>query len=191
MKGSSMQRYDGDASDTPDRYTLDAARFWPSTVVAAVVAAAVAVLVTDRLANVPVLAPRGHEGWGTTYAMGAASVTILAGMLMHLLIAKVAEPRRFFAWIMALATSIAMIIPLTLEGELSSKIDTTLAILTIGAVATGIVHGIAVATCRPRTPATRRETVAAARQWTVPPVAAARQWTVPPTYYRAERRLKW
>lgn len=179
-----MQRYDGDVSDIPDRYALDTARFWTCTVAAAVVAALVGLVIARGLVKVPVLAPPSGGGWGdvrtAVYAIVGASVVVLAGALMHLLIIGVAEPRRFFVWIMTLVTLIAMIIPLVPDGQLGVKIAITLIILTIGTVTTGIVQGTAVVTCRPRILGDVHGAV-----------APARQWTVPPTYHRAGRRLTW
>jgi len=177
-----MQRYD--VSDAPDRYTLDAARFWAGTAAAAVVAAMVGALIARGLLNLPVLAARGHGGWGdtrpATFAIGAASVTVLAGALMHLLTTRVAEPRRYFVWIMTMATLSTMIIPLAFDDRLGVKIATTLIILTIGTLITGMVHSTAVATCGPWIADNGRGAV-----------AHARQWTVPPTYYRTERHVRW
>ena len=175
-----MQRYDVDVSDTTDRYTLNPARFWAGTAAAAVVAAVVGALIARGLFNLPVVASRSQGGSGdartAAYAIAAASVTALAAVLMHLLTIGVAEPRRYFVWIMTLVTVIAMIIPLTLDDPLSVKIATTLVILTIGTVTTGIVHSTAIATCRPRLPGNRHAAT-----------APTRQWTMPPAYYRAER----
>jgi hypothetical protein len=154
-----MTVYGGDVRQGPERYTLDAARFWASSLATAVVAALVAivgVLVARGLFDVPVMAPRGDGVWGDAstigYAAGAAVAALLAAGLMHLLTVAVAEPRRFFGWIMALLTIIAVVMPLTLTGRTSSQIATALINLAIGATIATIVESIARATRRPRDP---------------------------------------
>jgi len=74
-----MTAYGDDIRPRPERYTLDAARFWASSLATAVVAALVAivgVLVARGLFDVPIMAPRGDGVWGDastiTYAAGAA-----------------------------------------------------------------------------------------------------------------------
>ena len=161
---------------TPDRHPLDAARYWPSSIAAAVVAALVAVLgvlVARGLLDVPVLAPRSHGVWGdartATYALGAAVATVLAAGLLHLLTLAVAEPRRFFRWIMALGTLSAVIPPLPLADQTSSKIATALITLAIGAVIITVLDRVAVATRRPLS-SERYDPMAPTRQWSQPPM---------------------
>jgi O-antigen ligase len=170
-----MTGYGGRFSGPPERYTLDAGRFWASAVAAAVVAALVAaagLLIARGLFDVPVLTPRSHGVWGDartgTYVVGAAVVTVLAAALMHLLSLGVAEPRRFFRWIMALVTLIAVIMPLTLAVHTGSRIATAVINLAIGVVITAVVDSIAAATRRPRV-ADRPETLAPTRRWPDPP----------------------
>ncbi|GID29883.1 DUF6069 family protein [Paractinoplanes brasiliensis] len=154
-----MTAYGGDIRQGPERYTLDAARFWATSLATAVVAALVAVvgvLVARGLFDVPIMAPRGDGVWGdastVTYAAGAAVSALLAAALMHLLTVAVAEPRRFFGWIMALLTVIAVVMPLTLAGRTSSQIATALINLAIGVTIATTVDSVARATRRPGGP---------------------------------------
>jgi drug/metabolite transporter (DMT)-like permease len=153
-----MTDYGGGFRQDPERYTLNAGRFWASSVATAIVAAlitVVGVLVARGLFDVPILTPRSHGVWGdastVTYAAGAAVVAVLAAGLMHLLTLTVAEPRRFFGWIMALATLIAVILPLTLADRTGSRIATAVINLAIGAAVATIVDSVARATRRPPT----------------------------------------
>ncbi|BCJ55936.1 hypothetical protein Asp14428_74110 [Actinoplanes sp. NBRC 14428] len=148
-----MSGYGGGIRQESEPYALNAGRFWASSIATAVVAAlltVVGVLVTRGLFDVAILAPRSHGVWGgaptVTYAAGAAVVALLAAGLMHLLILTVAEPRRFFGWIMALATLIAVIMPLTLADRSGPRIATAVINLAIGIAVATIVDGVAQAT---------------------------------------------
>jgi hypothetical protein len=172
-----MTSYDRETGGTPQRYAVEAGRFWASSVAAAVVATLVAVagiLIARGLFDVPVLARRSHGVWGdastATYAIGAAVATLLAAALLHLLTLAVAEPRRFFRWIMALVTLIAVIMPLTLAHHTASTIATALINLAIGAAITAILNSVAAATSRPPAPG-GYTSVAPTRQWPQPPAS--------------------
>ncbi|WP_127509064.1 DUF6069 family protein [Actinoplanes solisilvae] len=154
-----MTEYGGDVPRAPERYTLDAGRFWASSVATAVVAALVAivgVLIARGLFDVPVLTPRSHGIWGdahtATYAAGAAVGALLGAGLMHLLTVAVAEPRRFFGWIMALVTLIAIVMPLTLADRTGSRIATAAINLAIGVAIATIVDSVARTTRHLRPP---------------------------------------
>ncbi|AEV81255.1 hypothetical protein ACWT_0243 [Actinoplanes sp. SE50] len=170
-----MTGYGDDVGTTSDRYTINAGRYWASAVAAALVAALVAiagVLIARGLFDVPVLARRSHGAWGdahtATYATGAALATLLAAGLLHLLTLAVAEPRRFFRWIMALITLIGVITPLTLADKPGPRIATALITLAIGVTITAILDSVASATSHPR-PAEQRDALAATRRWTAEP----------------------
>jgi hypothetical protein len=145
-----MAGYNDSPHYEPGGVRLNAGRLWASGIATAVVAALVTVvgmLIARGLFKVAVLAPHQDGVWGSartaTYAIIAAAVAVLATALMHLLSVTVAEPRRFFRWIMLLATVIAVVLPLTLADAWGSRIATGLINLAIGAVITGIIDSVA------------------------------------------------
>jgi hypothetical protein len=157
-KALSMATGDGNVPIS-DRWTLNRGRLWASGAATAVVAALVAIvgiLIARGLFKVAVLAPKDHGVWGNartaTYALSAALAAVLATGLIHLLCAAVAEPNRFFRWIMGLVTLIAVILPLTLTDAWSAKAATALINLAIGAVITVILDSVATAARRPLSP---------------------------------------
>ena len=104
------------------------------------------------LFDVAVLAPKGRGIWGNastlTYVLVAAAVALAATGLMHLLIVATPAPERFFGWIIALVTVIAVVLPLTLTVNTGAKVATALINLAIG-VAIGMLVGNAANNARP------------------------------------------
>lgn len=137
---------------------LDAGRLWSGGVATAVVAALIAVvgiLVARGLLNVAVLAPEGEGVWGNantmTYALVAAAVALAATGLMQVLAVTTPWFSTFFTWIMGLLTVIAVVVPLTLPADMSSKLAAALINLVIGIAITSILNGVARSAYR-RTP---------------------------------------
>jgi hypothetical protein len=129
---------------------VDAGRLWSGGVATAVVAALVAVvglLIARGIFDVAVLAPKSDGLWGsantTTYAICSALAALLATGLMHLLSVSTPSPSQFFGWIMVLLTAIAVVIPLTLTVDTSSKFATAAINLVIGLVITAIINSMA------------------------------------------------
>lgn len=134
-----------------DRPGVDAGRLWAGGIATAVVAALIAVvglLIARGLFGVAVLAPKGEGIWGnattSTYAIIAALAALAATGLMHLLCLATPTPGQFFGWIMVLVTLIAVVVPLTLEVELSTKIATGLINLILGLAIASIISNMAV-----------------------------------------------
>lgn len=105
---------------------------------AGIVAAGVAVvglLIARGVLDIPVLVERkGHlVNAGTWWYAGVAFVAAVAATgLLHGLLAAVPQPYRFFGWIAALATAIAVLLPLTTGAKLSSRIAVALINLAVG-----------------------------------------------------------
>lgn len=128
---------------------IDARKLWTGGAVVAVVAALVAIaciLVARGLAGVAIVAPKGDGVWGNantlTYAVLSAAGALVATGLMHVLCLATPRPALFFGWIMALATLIAAVIPLTLDVDMPDRAGTAMLNLTIGLVITGLVSGV-------------------------------------------------
>ncbi len=133
-----------------DRPGVDAGRLWAGGIATAVVAALIAVvglLIARGLFGVAVLAPKGAGLWGdattSTYAIIAALAALVATGLMHVLCLTTPTPSQFFGWIMVLITLIAVVLPLTLGVELSTKIATALINLVLGLAIASIISNMA------------------------------------------------
>lgn len=152
-------------TDRPQAPTnrLDARKLWSGGAATAVVAgliALVGILVARGLLDVAVLAPKGDGVWGnaatTTYVLVAAGVALAATGLLQLLAATTPRFNQFFTWVMVLLTAVAVILPLSLQAELASKITTAVINLVLGLAITGILNGVARSSIRraaaPRAP---------------------------------------
>jgi hypothetical protein len=174
----SMSDYARNALDANYRPGIDAGRLWAGGVATAVGAALLAVvglLIARGLFGVAVLAPKGEGIWGnantTTYAIIAAVAALAATGLMHLLSLATPTPGQFFGWIMVLVTLIAVVLPLTLEVELSTKVATALINLVLGLAIATIVSNMAASarTLHRRKQGDGPERLAPTRQWDRPP----------------------
>jgi hypothetical protein len=139
--------------------TVDYRRLWAggaATAAVAALVAAVGLLIARGLFDVAVLAPKGDGIWGDadtlTYALIAAAAALGATGLALLLGVTTPTPGRFFGWIMALVTLIAIVLPLTLSVTLEAKVATALINLAIGLTITVLVGSTAASARRPQVP---------------------------------------
>jgi hypothetical protein len=128
---------------------VDARTLWAGGVAAALGAALVGlvgIVVCRGLLDVPVLAPQGDGVWGdvdtVAYAGGAALAALVATGLAHLLLLSSPRPGRFFAWIMAVATVAAVLVPFAGTASLASRVATAAINLAVG-LAIGALVGAA------------------------------------------------
>lgn len=129
---------------------LDAGMLWAGGAVTAVVAALIAlvgILVSRWLFTVPILAPQHDGAWGDAstgaYVLAAAAVALAATAIMHLLLIAAPEPTVFFAWIIGLATVIAVVYPFSTNAALSQKAATGLVNLVLGIAIGTLVNSVA------------------------------------------------
>ncbi|QEU89697.1 DUF6069 family protein [Streptomyces kanamyceticus] len=129
---------------------LDAGRLWAGGVMTAVVAAltaVVALMLVRGVLGIAVFAPEsdGAMGDATTGALagGAAVAALAATALLHLLIAGTPRPERFFAWIVALATAVMVLLPFTAAASLPAKIGTAAVYLLIGVAIGSLLSSVA------------------------------------------------
>jgi hypothetical protein len=122
-----------------ERRQVDARALWSGGVATAVVAALIAlvgVLVCRWLFKVPILSPAREGAWGNAstagYALAAAAVALAATAIMHLLLLSTPYPRTFFAWIIGLATVVAVVFPFSTTAPVSQKIATAVVNLVLG-----------------------------------------------------------
>jgi hypothetical protein len=78
-----------------------------------------------------------------TYALAAGFTALAATALLHLLALTTPRPARFFTWIMGLLTTIAAVLPLTLEATTPSRVATATINLILGLAITSILNGVA------------------------------------------------
>lgn len=132
--------YEHEPRRPPDRPAVDAIRLWVGGLLSGVVAAGVAIvglLVARGIFDIRVFVPRGDRALFNPTSMwyaGAAFVAaILAAALLYLLLVATAPaPFAFFAWIVGLATAIAVIVPFTTNAALESQVATAAINLAIG-----------------------------------------------------------
>jgi hypothetical protein len=126
---------------------LDPRPLWSGGVATAVVAALIAlvgILVCRWLFTIPILAPRRDGAWGDAstgaYVLAAAAAAIVATAIMHLLLLATPRPTTFFAWIIGLATVIAVVFPFSTTAPLAQKLATAVVNLVLG-IAIGSLIG--------------------------------------------------
>jgi Family of unknown function (DUF6069) len=142
--------YDDGRGDARPRRTVDAGRLWTGGVATALVAALVAlvgVLIARGLFEVPVLAPteEGTLGNASTLRLAvlAAAAALVATGLLHLLLLSTPQPRRFFTWIVTLATVAAALAPFLTDADLDEKIATSAITLAVGLAIGSLLSGVA------------------------------------------------
>jgi hypothetical protein len=144
------------SAGAPPRPALNAGRLWAGGVATAIVAALIAVvgiLIGRGLFDVAVLAPQGAGVWGDAdtawYALGAAFAGLVATGLMHVLILSTPRPMRFFGWMLALATVVAMLAPFVTQNDLGSRMFTAGLNFVLGVAIGSLVAGSARTAVRP------------------------------------------
>jgi hypothetical protein len=147
-----------DPAGTP-RYTpgaprstrrMDPGQLWAAGAATAVVAALIAlvgILVCRWLFAIPILAPRRDGAWGDAstgaYVAAAAAVAVVATAIMNLLLLATPRPQPFFAWIIGLATLVAVVFPFSTTAALSSKAATAVVDLVLGFAIGSLLSGVA------------------------------------------------
>jgi Family of unknown function (DUF6069) len=118
---------------------VDAKTLWSGGAATAVVAgliALVGILVCRWLFNIPILAPSRDGAWGAAstagYVLASAAIALAATGMMHLLLLAAPYPRVFFAWIIGLATVVAVVYPFSTTAPLSQKLATAVVNLILG-----------------------------------------------------------
>jgi len=118
---------------------VDAKTLWAGGVATAVVAgliALVGILVSRWLIKIPILAPSRDGAWGDAstvgYVLASAAIALAATAMMYLLLLAAPYPRVFFAWIIGLATVVAVVYPFSTTAPLSQKLTTAAVNLILG-----------------------------------------------------------
>jgi hypothetical protein len=91
--------------------------------------------------------------WGDAdtawYALGAAFLGLVATGLIHVLVLSTPRPMRFFGWVMALATVVAMLASFVTENDLGSRMFTAGLNFVLGAAIGSLTAGSARVAVRP------------------------------------------
>jgi hypothetical protein len=139
----------------PSRPQVEAGRLWPGGVATAVVAGLVAlvgVLVCRWLFGIPLLAPKSDGAYGdvhtTDLVILAAAAALVATGLAHLLLLSTPRPLTFFAWIIGLATVLAVLLPFSTSAPLTAKVATAAVDLVLGVAIGSLVSGVAARSVR-------------------------------------------
>jgi hypothetical protein len=142
---------------TSRSWWVDPGQLWAGGAATAVVAALIAlvgVLVCRWLFKVPILAPRQDGAWGDAstagYTLAAAGAALVATAIMWLLLIATPRPRMFFAWIIGLATVIAVVFPFSTTAPLSQKGATAIVNLVLGVAIGSLISAVAVRAIRRR-----------------------------------------
>jgi len=128
---------------------VDGRALWSGGLATAIVAALIAlvgILVCRWLFNVPILSPRKEGAWGNAstvgYTFAAAACALAATALMYLLLISTPRPRTFFAWIIGLATLVAVVYPFSTTAPLSQKLATAAVNLILGVAIGTLVYQV-------------------------------------------------
>ena len=137
------------------RPQVDAGKLWPGGIATAVVAALVAmvgVLVCRWLFGIPLLAPKSDGAYGdvhtTDLVLIAAAAALVATVLVHLLLLSTPRPLTFFAWIIGLATVLAVLVPFSTAAPLTVKVATAVVDLVLGVAIGSLISGVAARSVR-------------------------------------------
>jgi Family of unknown function (DUF6069) len=138
---------------------VEAGRLWAGGAATAVVAGLIAllgVLVCRWLLNIPLLAPKSQGAYGdvntTTLVLLSALAALVATGLAHLLLLTTPRPMAFFAWIIGLATVLAVVVTFSTSAPLNQKGATAVVYVIIGIAIGSLISGVAAMATRPRGP---------------------------------------
>ena len=130
------------------RPVVDQGRFWAGALATALVAALIAVAGTVLLKGVfalPVVVPTGLGSWTQIgvgwYAFAAGMGGLVAAAVMFGLIRFTPRPKRFFAWMIGLATLCTVLAPFGTTAKLAAELGTAGLNLTIGIAIGTLVAG--------------------------------------------------
>jgi len=151
----------GPDPSSPSPRRVDARALFSGGVATAVVAgliALVGILVCRWLFKVPILSPSKDGAWGDAstvgYVFSAVACSLVATGLIYLLLISTPRPQVFFAWIIGLATVVAVVFPFSTTAPLSQKVATGLVNLVLGIAIGSLVSQVSMRAGRRRVVAT-------------------------------------
>ena len=160
------------------KLTLDGGRFVAGALATALVAALiglVGVVVIEGIFDQTMVPPPDLFGTGShaaAFAIDGAIFAILAAAVLALLVVSTPRPKRFFGWLMVLATALVTVLPFAWTSHLDRAVLAAVVNLIIGIATWSLLAGVATRTIRPA----RRAAVAQ------PPAAGPAGPNTPPSY---------
>jgi hypothetical protein len=136
---------------------VDAGRLWAGGVATAIVAGLIAllgVLVCRWLFNIPLLAPKSQGAYGdvhtTDLVLLSAAAALVATGLAHLLLLSTPRPMVFFAWIVGLATVLALVVTFSTSAPLNQKAASAVVYLILGIAIGSLISVVGASAVRHR-----------------------------------------
>src|SRR5689334_22669254 len=127
---------------------VNAGKLWAGGAATAAVAALIAIagiLLGRGLFGVDVLAAHGQGTWGDAstgwYALGAGLAALAATGILHVMLLTTPRPMRFFGWVIALATAVAMLAPFVTDASTGARIYTSGLNFVLGVAIGSLVAG--------------------------------------------------
>jgi len=162
---------------------MDPGALWAGGAATAVVAALIAlvgILVCRWLFGIPILSPRRDGAWGDAstgaYVLAAAAVAVVATAILHLLLLATPRPQAFFAWIIGLATVVAVVFPFSTSAALSSKMATSAVDLVLGFAIGSLLSEVGARAARRAVVSTRYTRYETVQPPTYPPTRTPGDW---------------
>jgi Family of unknown function (DUF6069) len=132
------------------RPMVDARQLWAGGAATAIVAALitiVGVLASRWLLHIPILSPKQDGAYGdahtTDLVILAAGAALAATALAHLLMLSTPRPTVFLAWIIGLATVVAVLLPFSTAAPVTEKVATAVISLVLGIAIGSLVGSVA------------------------------------------------
>ncbi|QGQ19923.1 hypothetical protein GC089_12720 [Cellulomonas sp. JZ18] len=126
------------------RLTVEARRFWAGAVATALVAGlvgAVGVLLLERVMDLDLVLDDAGSAMAPT-VLGSALAALVAAALLQALVVTTPRPGAFFGWILALATLVAVLLPLTGPSDRGAGIATAVLHLLVGVSIWSLLSGV-------------------------------------------------
>lgn len=129
------------------RLTVETGRFWAGAAATALVASlvgVVGVMVLEEILRVELVLrdPFGAGSAMGVYVFGGILAAMSAAGLLQLLVTTTPRPRAFFGWIVALATVVATLLPLTWTDDIGSALASGIVNLLMGIAVWSLLTGV-------------------------------------------------
>ncbi len=138
---------------------VEAGRLWAGGVATAIVAGLIAllgVLVCRWLFNISLLAPKSQGAYGdvhtTDLVLLSAAAALVATGLAHLLLLSTPRPMVFFAWIVGLATVLALVVTFSTSAPINQKAASAVVYLILGIAIGSLISVVGASAVRHRHP---------------------------------------
>ncbi len=137
------------------KLTLEGGRYVAGALATALVAALiglVGVVVIEGIFDQDMVPPPdifGTDSHAAAFAIDGAIFAILAAAVLALLVVSTPRPKRFFGWLMVLATALITVLPFAWTSHLDRAVLSAVVNLVIGLATWSLLAGVATRTIRP------------------------------------------